>query len=145
MREIIPGRLWLGNSADAGNVAAVMQAGISAIIDLAAEQIMPTLPRSLVYCRFPILDGQQTSQAVLRAAIETIVSLLSKEIPILVCCSAGMSRSPAVVAGALSVLQGGSPDDRLRQVALGHPHDVSPQLWQDVRDVCAEMAERKQP
>ncbi len=144
MREIIPGKLWLGNAADAHNVESIMQAGILAVIDLAAEQPMPTLPRSLVYCRFPILDGQQTSQAVLRAAIEAIVSLLNKEIPTLVYCSAGMSRSPAVVAGALSVLQGGSPDDRLRQIALGHPHDVSPQLWQDVRDVCAEMVRRKQ-
>ena len=144
MREIIPGKLWLGNAADAHNVESIMQAGILAVIDLAAEQPIPALPRSLVYCRFPILDGQQTSQAVLRAAIEAIVSLLNKEFPTLVYCSAGMSRSPAVVAGALSVLQGGSPDDRLRQIALGHPHDVSPQLWQDVRDVCAEIVRRKQ-
>jgi hypothetical protein len=145
MREIISRRLWLGNAADACNVEGIMQAGILAVIDLAAEQAMPTLPRSLVYCRFPILDGQQSAPAVLRAAIEAIVSLLSKEIPTLVFCSAGMSRSPAVLAGALSVLQGGSPDDRLRQIALGHPHDVSPQLWQDIRDACAEMMRRTQP
>jgi hypothetical protein len=145
MREILPGKLWLGNAADARNIESMMRAGVLAVIDLAADQPMPMLPRSLVYCRFPILDGQQDAPAVLRAAIETIVSLLRKEIPTLVYCSAGMSRSPAVVAGALSVLQGGSPDDRLRQIALGHPHDVSPQLWQDVRDVCNEMEQRKQP
>ena len=145
MREIIPGKLWLGNAADACNVEGIMQAGILAVVDLAAEQPMPTLLRSLVYCRFPILDGQQSSRAVLYSAVEALVSLLKKEIPTLVFCSAGMSRSPAVVAGALSVLQGGNPDDRLCQIALGHPHDVSPQLWQDVRDVCAEMVERKQP
>jgi protein-tyrosine phosphatase len=145
MREILRGRLWLGNAADAHDVAAVVQAGISAIIDLAAEQPMPTMPRSLVYCRFPILDGQQDSRSVLCAAIEAIVSLLRKEIPTLVCCSAGMSRSPAVVAGALSVVHGGTPDDRLRQIVLGHPHDVSPQLWQDIRSVCDEMMRRKQP
>ena len=144
VREIIPGKLWLGNMADARDVESIMETGILAVIDLAAEQPMSTLPRSLVYCRFPILDGQQTSQAVLRAAIETVVSLSHKEVPMLVYCSAGMSRSPAVVAGAMAVLQGGSPDDRLRQIAVGHPHDVSPQLWQDVRDVCAEMVRRKQ-
>ena len=145
MREILPRKLWLGNVADANNVQAVMQTGILAVIDLAAEQPMSMLPRTLVYCRFPILDGQQTSQAVLRAAIEVIVSLLRKEMPTLVFCSAGMSRSPAVVAGALSVFQGGSSDDRLRQIALGHPHDVSPQLWQNVRDVCDEMVRSRQP
>ena len=145
MREILPGKLWLGNTADARNIASIMQADILAVVDLAAEQPMPTFPRSLVYCRFPILDGQQTSQAALRVAIEAIVLLMRSGIPTLVSCSAGMSRSPAVVAGALSVLQGGSADDRLRQIALGHPHDVSPKLWQDVRDVCAEMGQMKQP
>ena len=144
MREILPGRLWLGNSADLRKVEGILQIGIQAVIDLAIEQMMPTLPRTLVYCRFPILDGQQSSPAVLRAAIDTIVLFLQRGIPSLVCCSAGMSRSPAVVAGALSIFQGGNPDDHLRKIAVGHPHDVSPQLWQEVRDICAEM-EKEHP
>jgi hypothetical protein len=143
MREILPRRLWLGNAGDAHNVDGVMQAGILAVIDLAIEQLMPTLPRSIVYCRFPIMDGQQSCQAVLCAAIETLVSLVKMEIPTLVYCGAGMSRSPAVIAGALSILQGGNPDDHLRQIVLGHPHDVSPQLWQDIRHTCAEIGQRK--
>jgi hypothetical protein len=145
MREILPSRLWLGNAADARNVEGITQAGIGAVIDLAIEQLMPTLPRSLVYCRFPIMDGEQYSPSTLRTAIEMLVSLLNKGIPTLVCCSAGMSRSPAVVAGAVSILQGGDPDDRLREIVLGHPHDVSPQLWQDVRCICAEMEEKRHP
>jgi protein-tyrosine phosphatase len=116
-----------------------MQAGVLAVIDLAGEQVMPTLPRSLIYCRFPILDGQQSSRVILYSAIETLVPLLKKEIPTLVYCGAGMSRSPAVIAGALSLFQGGDPNDQLRQIVLGHPHDVSPQLWQDVRNACAKM------
>jgi protein-tyrosine phosphatase len=143
MREILPSKLWLGNSADVHDAEGILQTGIAAVIDLAFEQLMPTLPRSLVYCRFPIMDGQQTSPFALRAAIETLVSLLNKEIPTLVCCSAGMSRSPAVVAGAIAISQGGDPDNRLREIAMGHPHDVSPQLWQDVRCICAEMEKRK--
>jgi protein-tyrosine phosphatase len=140
MREVLSGTLWLGNAADVHNVESIMQAGILAVIDLAFEQLMPTLPRTLAYCRFPIMDGQQSSRSVLRAAIETLISLLRNGMPTLVCCSAEMSRSPAVVAGGLSILQGGSPADRLRQIALGHPHDVSPQFWKDVRDICAEMS-----
>jgi protein-tyrosine phosphatase len=69
-------------------------------------------------------------------AIETVASLLRAEIPTLVFCRAGMSRSPSVVAAALSLVEGGSPEDRLRQVVAGHPHDVSPQLWTTVREVC---------
>jgi hypothetical protein len=143
MREILPSMLWLGNSADIRNVESILQSGIQAVIDLAIEQLMPTLPRTLVYCRFPILDGEQSSPAALRAAIETLVRFLQRGIPTLVCCSAGMSRSPAVVAGALSISQGGNPDDHLRKIAMNHPHDVSPQLWQDVRGICAEIKEKK--
>jgi protein-tyrosine phosphatase len=145
MREILRGKLWLGNMADVRNVENVLRAGVLAVIDLAADQPMPLLPRSLAYCRFPILDGQQDAPGVLHAALETIVSLLRNEIPTLVYCSMGMSRSPALVAGALAVLRGGSPDDRLREIAIGHPHDVSPELWHDVREVCAEMAQRNAP
>jgi hypothetical protein len=43
-----------------------------------------------------------------------------------------MSRSPAVVAAALAIVEGGSPDEKLRQVVSGQPHDVSPQLWDAV-------------
>ena len=41
-----------------------------------------------------------------------------------------MSRSPAVVAAVLSIVQGGSPDEKLKEIVAGHPHDVSPQLWE---------------
>jgi hypothetical protein len=142
MREILSGRLWLGNSADLRNVENILRNGIQAVFDLAIEQLMPTLPRTLIYCRFPVSDGQQDSSTALRTAIETVVFFLQREVPALVCCGAGMSRSPAVVAGALSVVQGGTPDERLRQIAIGHPHDVSPQLWEDVRWICAEMEEK---
>ena len=145
MREILPSYLWLGNSADLRAVERVLQSGIQAVIDLAVEQLAPALPRTLVYCRFPILDGEQTSATVLRTAIETLVLFLERGIPTLVCCSAGMSRSPAVAAGALSIFRGGNPDDHLRKIVMGYPHDVSPQLWQDVRDTCAEIKEKRHP
>ncbi len=60
-----------------------------------------------------------------------MVFLLKRgQIPTLVYYGAGMSRSPAIVAAALSIVQGGSPDERLKEVVAGHPHDVSPHLWE---------------
>ena len=70
--------------------------------------------------------------------IQTVVFLLKKQIPTLVDCGAGMSRSPAVVAAALSIVQGGSPDERLKEIVAGHPHDVSPQLWEVVCRACSK-------
>ncbi|NQT38949.1 MAG: dual specificity protein phosphatase family protein [Planctomycetes bacterium] len=139
MREVLPGRLWRGNVADLSDPREVLNAGILAVVDLAHEELPPTLPRSMVYCRFPIVDGEQDSRKVLRTAIETLVSLLEEEMPTLVYCRAGMSRSPAVVAAALSIYQEESPGESLRRVVAGHPHDVSARLWQDVHRVCEEI------
>ena len=105
-------------------------AGVAAVINLAAEEPSPNLPRSIVYCHFPLTDGAPDDLNVLDVAIQTVVFLLKKQIPTLVYCGAGMSRSPAVVAAALCIVQGGSPDKRLKEVVAGHPHDVSPHLWE---------------
>ena len=135
MREIIPGRLWLGNAGDGRDPARLLEAGIVAVINLAVEEPSPILPRTMTYCHFPIMDGAQECEGVLATAIQTLVSLLRNQVPVLVHCGAGMSRSPAVVAAALAIVKGGSPEERLRQIVSGHPHDVSPQLWQAVRIV----------
>jgi hypothetical protein len=94
MREILPDKLWLGNAADVWNLEGILGAGILAVVDLALEELTPTLPRSTIYCRFPIVLG-------------------------------------------------GTPEERLRQVVSGHPHDVSPSLWNAVREACEEIARRR--
>jgi len=139
MREIIPGRLWLGNARDARDPARLCEAGIAAVISLAVEELSPILPRTMTYCHFPIMDGAQECEGVLSVAVQAVVALLRNQVPTLVHCGAGMSRSPAVVAAALTIVDGGSPEDRLRQIVSGHPHDVSPQLWEAVKSVVAKM------
>ncbi len=136
MREILPNQLWIGNAGDGRDPERLLRAGIVAVINLAAEEPSPDLPRSMIYCHFPLVDGPQDDEGVLDVAIRTVVFLLKKQIPTFVYCGAGMSRSPAVVAAAFSIVQGGSPDERLKQVVAGHPHDVSPQLWEGVRGAC---------
>ncbi len=139
MREILPGRLWIGNAGDGRDPESMLRAGVVAIISLAAEEPSPVLPRDRTYCHFPVIDGAQDAQSVLNVAIQTLVALLNNSTPTLVYCSAGMSRSPAVAAAALSVVGDRSPEKELREVLAGHPHDVSPQLWNAVCRVCEEM------
>jgi protein-tyrosine phosphatase len=136
MREILPNKLWLGNLNDAKDIQQLMDVGVSVVFDLAYEELSPKLPRSMVYCRFPILDGLQSSRQILFLAIETLIRLLKTELPTFVFCSAGMSRSPAIVAAALSLLHGRPLEEQLFQVVAGHPHDISPQLWADVKEIC---------
>ncbi|MGA2068225.1 MAG: dual specificity protein phosphatase [Thermoguttaceae bacterium] len=135
MREILPGKLWIGNAGDGRDPERLLEAGVVAVVNLAAEEPSPTLPRSIIYCHFPLMDGAQEGRGILEVAIQTLVSLLKSRVPTLAYCGAGMSRSPAVVAAALSVVRGGNPEDRLREVVTGHSHDVSPQLWRAVLKV----------
>jgi len=138
MREIIPGRLWLGNAGDGRDPARLLEAGITAVVNVAVEEPSSSLPRTMIYCHFPIMDGAQECEGVLAAAIQTLVSLLRNQVPVLVHCGAGMSRSPAVVAAALAIIERGNPEEQLRQIVSGHPHDVSPQLWEAIRRICRE-------
>ena len=139
MREIIPQKLWIGNATDARDVSRIHDRRIRAIVDLACEEPLPQLTRDLTYCRFPIVDGHGNAAELLSAAITTNILLICKQIPSLVACSAGMSRSPAIVAASLALVRGQSPDAVLRELIDGYPHDVSPPLWVDVKNAYDEL------
>jgi hypothetical protein len=133
MREVIPKVLWIGNAREARDVKAVLGLGIAAIVDLAAEETPIPLPRDVVYCRFPLVDGEGNVPAVIQSAIDTTLSFIRGNVPTLVACDGAMSRSPAIVAAAIAVLEGVSPEQALEQVAAAGPHDVSTSFWSEVR------------
>ena len=136
MTEIVPKLLWIGNAMDVREISRVLGAGIEALVDLALEEKPTSKTRDVIYCRFPLVDGGGNSPKLLRAAVDTVVSLLDKRVPTLVYCGAGMSRSPAIVAAALAASRGWSLERALREVITGRPHDVSPALWGEVKEVC---------
>ena len=132
MREVIPEKLWIGNSLDARDVTAVLGFGITAIVDLAIEELPIQFPRDVVYCRFPLIDGSGNQPAILRAAMEATARFLASGTPTLVACGAGMSRSPAIVAAAMAATEGIELTDALESLTTGHPHDVSPSLLAEI-------------
>jgi len=134
MRTVSPHSLWIGNAGDVRRVAGLMELGIAAVVDLAANEPVAVLPREIVYCRFPLLDGAGNETWLLRAAIETISGILRDNVPTLVACSAGMSRSPALVAAAISRHSGRDPNECLIECVEDAAADVSPLLWRDVVD-----------
>ena len=138
MRIVVPNLLWIGNVLDVANLAPIFDVGIEAIVDLALNEKPAQLTRELVYCRFPLNDGGGNSPQILRAAVDGLESLISKQIPTLVYCSAGMSRSLAVTALALARSRGQAPEEVLLALASGQPHDVSPLLWSDICKACAD-------
>jgi protein-tyrosine phosphatase len=139
MREIPPYRLWLGHLGDVRDSRGVLAAGIAALVDLALNEPPIAAPRELVYCRFPLVDGAGNPAWLLKAAIETTTGFLKRNVPTLVYCGAGMSRSPAVAAAAISLVSGRPPDACLAMVVQSGPGDVSPTLWREIKAVLDDL------
>jgi hypothetical protein len=135
MRQIVPYSLWLGHAGDGRDFRAVFDSGIRAVVQLAAEEPTLPLPRDLIFCRFPLLDGPGNDPAQLYLATTTVANLLEKRVSVLVCCGGGMSRSPTVAAAALAMVYQETPEDCLKKIAADHPTDVDPALWNEVKSL----------
>lgn len=137
MNQIVPHLLWLGHAREGRDYQKVFEAGVRAVVELAAEESPSIVPRELVYCRFPLLDGPGNETGWLYLAIHTVATLLERRVPTLVSGGAGLSRSPTVAAAALSWIHQESPEECLQRVTKQHPSDVSPGLWSEVREFLA--------
>lgn len=132
MREILENRLWIGNARDLRDSSCWLELDIQAVVDLAREEAPCRSPRETISFRIPLLDGSGNPEELLRLAVQTTAGLLRERTPTLVCCSAGMSRSPAIVAASLSVIQNRAAEDCLQEIAANCSIDVSPVLWNDL-------------
>jgi hypothetical protein len=137
MRRVPDRKLWLGNAGDLREPRAALECGVEAVVELADNEAPAMLPRDLIRYRFPISDGGENPTWILSLAVEAVASLVKADVPTLVACSAGMSRSVAVVAAALAIVENRSASDLLRQVAGGGPADVSPGLWKQIQSAPA--------
>jgi protein-tyrosine phosphatase len=133
MRQILPHPLWLGHADDGRDYQLVLATGIQAIVQLALEEPALQPPREILYFRIPLLDGSGNDLKHLYLATTTVANLLEKRVPTLICCGAGLGRSPAIAAAALSMVYQENLDGCLKQVAEHHPADVAPGFWNDVK------------
>jgi protein-tyrosine phosphatase len=134
LRKVTGHSLWLGHVGDVHDPSELLAAGISAVVDLALNEQPAKLPRKLVYCRFPLIDGPGNRRALLRTAVETVANLLRSGTPTLVYCGAGMSRSPAVAGAAIALVSGYSLAEGLVVALQSGPGDVSPGLWAAIEE-----------
>jgi hypothetical protein len=132
MRPIAGYSLWIGNTGDLRDWRVIHRSGIVALIDLAVNEQPGPMAREIVYMRVPLIDGAGNAPWIVRAAVETLAGLLRERRSTLVFCGAGMSRSPAVAAGAIALLTGKTCDECLQSVIEGGPADVSPSTWREV-------------
>jgi protein-tyrosine phosphatase len=124
--------LWVGNAADGRDINLVCQAQFDVVVDLAIEEPPICLPRELSYFRIPLEDGGEDDLRRVISAIRTIAFSITQEMNTLVCCSAGLSRSPAIAAAAIAIKFAKNLDQSLREVASAKRCDVTPMLWRSV-------------
>lgn len=139
MRDVLPGKLSIGNARDARDVRRVLSAGVMAVIDLAMEESPVAYPREIVYCRIPLLDGPDNPPVRLRLVIRTAAELIRSGTPTLIACSGGMSRSPAITAAALALATGIELQQALAEVLGTGPRDLAPGLWADIEHVFRDL------
>jgi len=136
VKRLEPYELWIGNAGDLFDIRGTIDVGVRAIVDLALNEKPPRLPRDIVYCRFPLVDGAGNDPWVLATVIDLVANLIKSKVPLLVACSAGLSRSPVIVAAALSRVELRRPEECLQSVSKIAPHDVSPGLWHEIVEIC---------
>ena len=139
MHEIHPGLLWLGNALDLRNPRPLFELGVAAVVDVAFEEPPATLPRELIYCRFPLNDGRGNGEPILLLAVQTLVDLLSSGTRTIVACSAGMSRSPTIAAFGLAAFLSEDPKDVLARIAESKTLELNHALWDDVNRVSSRI------
>lgn len=140
MRQVVPYSLWLGHVGHVRNLGSILDAGITALVDLAPNEPPAKIARDLIYCRFPLVDGPGNPPWLLRLAVETTAALVRARVRTLVFCGAGMSRSPAIAAAAVARVSGRGAEECLVELLQGAPRDVTPALWQDVRSALSGPA-----
>ncbi|MBS0263438.1 MAG: protein phosphatase [Planctomycetes bacterium] len=136
MREIEPGRLWIGNSGDLQDPARWLPLNVEAVVELADSEPAAHLPRHLIHCRFPLADGGENPDWLIRIAAQTVADLIRDRIPTLVACAWGMSRSLVTVATGLALVRRSSIRQELLSLTATGPADVSPALVAQFQAVC---------
>src|SRR5690242_17107834 len=121
MNQIQPYALWVGHAGEGHEFRPMFDAGIKALVQLAAEELPSQPPRELIFCRFPLIDGSGNRLELLSLAISTVAHLIQRHVPTLVSCGGGMSRAPAVAAAALALAHREAPEECLQRVTRHHP------------------------
>lgn len=124
---------FIGNRGDFRDNAVLRRAAIQAIVDLAMEELPVTASRETLMFRIPLEDGGGNEAETLRLGVDLVHTLLVMGRTTLIVCSAGMSRSPSIVALAIARKRNIEPEAALSILAAHGPVDVSPAFWAGLR------------
>jgi protein-tyrosine phosphatase len=102
MDEVADG-LFVGTVEDAGDHALIREHSIATIVSLTHSDPDGGFPSDLTVKNAPMMDGPRNEQQSFDRAVSYVLSCLKTGDNLLVHCSAGASRSPAVAATSLAI------------------------------------------
>ncbi len=140
MNQILPYLLRVGHLGDCQDIKALFDAGVQAVVQLAWEDAPVLLPRDLIVCRIPLIDGPGNRPETLRLAIATIAQFLREQVSILVGCSSGVSRAPALAAAGLARFTDKPLNECLQDVTRHRHADVHPALYEHLEAILTTFA-----
>jgi protein-tyrosine phosphatase len=127
MDEIASG-LYVGSIEDAGDRSLLAEHRISVIVSLTHAKPETGFPPALTVVRFPMMDGPQNDHQTFLEAVDGALTRWEAGDRVLVHCSAGASRSPAVAATVVSLSTDRTPEAAFRQLkerrAVVDPHEA---------------------
>lgn len=124
MDEVADG-LFVGTVADAGDKALLREHEITSIVSLTHAEPDGGFPSDLPVKSVPMRDGPRNDLQRFDQAVTHVRSCLKTGDNLLVHCSAGASRSPAVVATALALYNEIGLEAAFEQIAT-HRNAVDP-------------------
>ncbi|WP_394327076.1 dual specificity protein phosphatase family protein [Halopenitus malekzadehii] len=95
--------LYVGSIDDAGDQSRLAEHRISVIISLTFAEPETGFPPDVTVVRLPMMDGPQNDHQTFVRAVNETLTRWEAENRVLVHCSAGASRSPAVAATVVSL------------------------------------------
>lgn len=105
MISFIQDCLAIGNESDATDESLLIDSGITAVLNVAAEIMPPHYQSDIISAKVGLIDGPGNYPSLYTVAIQILDVLLTEEEMVLVHCVAGISRSPFIVACYLVLKQ----------------------------------------
>jgi len=124
MDRVAPG-LFVGSAESAADASRQAAAGITTICALTHGPPAGGYPDAASVVDVPMMDGPRNDPDAFRRAVEAVVAALADGETVLVHCSRGSSRSPAVAAAALAIRRDCSVEAAFAEVRASRP-DADP-------------------